>query len=142
MNQYQNAPRVHHVEHRRTNPLKVIGIMLACALALLLAVYVSVALYFSGRFMPNTTAGGMSLSLMSSSEAEQSLKNKLDDYTLSVSGQGLDLKLTASEAGLAVNTSAIIDDMLSDVNPWLWPFQIGAQHDESAKLVAGSSGTI
>lgn len=141
MNQYQNAPRGFHVEHRRANPLKVIGIMLACAVALLLVVYVSVALYFSGRFMPNTTAGGMSLSLMSSSEAEQSLKNKLDDYALSVSGQGLDLKLTASEAGLAINTSAVINDMLSDVNPWLWPFQIGVPHDESAKLVAGSSGT-
>ena len=141
MNQYQNAPRGFHIKHRRTNPFKVIGIMLGCLLALALVVYVGVALYFSGRFMPNTTAGGMSLSLMSSSEAEQALKNKLSDYTLSVSGEGFSLELSAADAGLAVNTTAVINDMLSDVNPWMWPMQIGAQHDESSKLVAGSSGT-
>ena len=141
MTNYQHAPRGFHVEHRRANPFKVIAIMLGCLLALALVAYAGVALYFSGRFMPNTTAGGMSLSLMSSADAEQALNNKLSDYTLSVSGQGLDLELSASDAGLAVNPSAVIEDMLSDVNPWMWPFQIGQQHDESAKLVAGSSGT-
>lgn len=141
MNNYQNTSRGFHVEHRRAHPLKVIGIMLGCILALLLIVYIGVAVYFSGRFMPNSEAGGLNLSFKTSAEAEQALNDKLNNYSLSISGQGLDLKLSAAEAGLAVNTSAIVDDMLSDVNPWMWPFQISSQHDESQKLVAGSSGT-
>lgn len=141
MNNYQHAPRGYHVGHRRANPAKVIGIMIGCLVALALVVYAGVAFYFSGRFMPNTTAGGVSLSLMSANDAEKALQSKLDNYTLSISGQGLDLQLTAADAGLAVNTSSLIKDMLNDVNPWLWPFQIAAQHDESAKLVAAASGT-
>ena len=59
---------------------------------------------------------------MSANDAEKALQSKLDNYTLSISGQGLDLQLTAADAGLAVNTSSLIKDMLNDVNPWLWPF--------------------
>lgn len=134
-----NTLRASHGQHRRTNPLTVISIMAGCIVALLLVVYVVVALYFTGRFMPNTTAAGMSLSMMTAPTAENSLNDRLHNYRLEVSGEGLDLTLSPADTGQSIDSQAVVKDMLSDVNPWLWPFQIGSHHDESDKLIAGSS---
>lgn len=142
MNSRQSVPASPIIKHRRVSPLKAIALMLASLLFLCLVVYTGVAFYFSGRFMPQTTAANINFSFMTSSEAEEALNKKLNSYTLTISGRGFELELSSAQAGLAVNTSAIIEDMFRDVNPWLWPVQISAQHDESDKLVTESRGTV
>lgn len=131
----------HRASRRKQGPAKVVAIMLGCLVGLLVVVYLGVGIYFNGRFMPNSTAGSLNLSLMTASDAEKAISDATADYALSLSGQGLDVKLTSADLGLDADASAIVDAMLSDMNPWLWPFQIGAQHDESAALAEGANGT-
>ena len=141
MNENTRATYGYHADHSKPSPAKGIGIMLGCVLALLLVIYVGVSLYFTGRFMPNTTAGSLDLSLMSATDAEQAVSDAMEGYTLSLSGEGLDFNLTAADLDINANASDIVSDMLSNQNPWLWPFQLATQHDESAKLVANADGT-
>ncbi|OUO90512.1 hypothetical protein B5F40_06710 [Gordonibacter sp. An230] len=115
---------------------KVIGIGLAVLASLLLVAYVGVAVYFTGRFMPNSTVGDMDVSLMSSSEVQERLGEVIDSYELSIEGQGFDLVLSASDAGVFFDGPAVVGDMLADSNPWAWPFELGREHDETDKLVA------
>lgn len=126
---------------RRRKPFKVLGITFGVLIVLLLVAYAGVALYFTDRFMPNSTIGDINVSLMSASDAERALADSIDDYALSIDGQGFSLKLTASDAGLSIDEGKVVRSMLSDVNPWAWPAEIRRDHDETAKLVATYNGT-
>lgn len=116
--------------------LKIVGIVFGALFALLVVAYCAVAIYFNGRFMPHSTVGDMDVSLMTASEAEKVLGEAVDDYSLTIQGQGFKLSLTASDAGLQLDEKKVVQEMLSDVNPWLWPFEMNKQHDEGARLVA------
>lgn len=126
---------------RRHRPLKIIGIVFGVLIALLLVAYVGVALYFNGRFMPNASIGNLDTSLMSSADAEQALADSIDDYKLSITGQGFTLNLTASDAGLSIDSGAVVESALSEVNPWLWPLELREEHDGTANLVASYNET-
>lgn len=126
---------------RKRKPLKILGITLGVLVVLLLVAYAGVALYFTDRFMPNSTIGDINVSLMSAGDAERVLSDSIEDYALSIDGQGFSLKLTASDAGLSIDEGKVVRSMLSDVNPWAWPAEIRRDHDETAKLVATYNGT-
>ena len=120
----------------KRRPLKAVGIGVGVLVAFLLVAYVGVAVYFTGRFMPNSTVGDVDVSLMSSSEAQERLAEVIDGYELSIEGQGFELSLSASDAGMFFDGSAVVGDMLADMNPWAWPFELGREHDETDRLVA------
>ncbi len=121
---------------RKHRPLKIMGIALGVIVALVAAAYIGVSVYFTGHFMPNTSIGKVNVSLMSSSDAQRALADSVGKYKLSISGQGLKLDLTASDAGLSIDEGKVVKDALADVNPWLWPLELRKSHDETAKLVA------
>lgn len=126
---------------RRHKPLKILGITFGAIVALLLLAYAGVALYFTDRFMPNSSIGDLNVSLMSAGDAEKVLTDSIKDYELSIDGQGFSLKLNAADAGLSIDEGKVVKDMLSDMNPWAWPFELRKDHDETAKLVATYNGT-
>ena len=78
---------------------------------------------------------------MSAGDAEKVLSDSIKDYALSIDGQGFSLKLTATDAGLSIDTGKVVKDMLSDMNPWAWPSELRTEHDETAKFVATYNGT-
>ncbi len=124
-------------KHRVARGLLItLGVIIVLAAAL----YAGVALYFTDRFMPDTHAGTIQLSYMSSSEAEDALMDKVDNYSLTISGDDFALDLSSSDASLTMDTEAVVKSMLDEVNPWLWPTWIFQDHDESDKLVASSNG--
>ena len=129
------------VRERKHKPLKILGITLGAIVALLLIAYAGVALYFTDRFMPNSSIGDINVSLMSAGDAEKVLADSIKDYELSIDGQGFSLKLNATDAGLSIDEGKVVKDMLSDMNPWAWPFELQKEHDETAKLVATYNGT-
>lgn len=129
------------VRERKHKPLKILGITLGAIVALLLIAYAGVALYFTDRFMPNSSIGDINVSLMSAGDAEKVLADSIKDYELSIDGQGFSLKLSATDAGLSIDEGKVVKDMLSDMNPWAWPFELQKDHDETAKLVATYNGT-
>lgn len=127
--------------HRRISAPKIIGIVLGSILGLLLIAYVAGALYFSDRFMPNTTLGNHDVSLKSTADVQKTLDESLSDYSVSVAGQGFALKLSSEDAGVSFDGQNIAKAALSNTNPWLWPLEITRDRDETKSLAASADGT-
>lgn len=92
-------------------------------LAVLAAVYGGGVYVFSGRCLPNTTVDGVDCSLKSASELAAFIESQTDGYTLAVSGDGVDLTLTASDIDLGYDGDAYAGEVLSASNPWAWPLE-------------------
>lgn len=126
---------------RRLSALKVVGIVVGSIVALLLIAYAAGGIYFSGRFMPNTMLGGHDISLQTAADVQATLDDALNDYAVTVSGQGFSLKLSAQDAGVSFDSGAITAAALGNANPWLWPLEVTRTHDETDSLTASSSGS-
>lgn len=121
---------------------KKMGLIFGGAVAaLLVIVYLAGAFTFMDRFMPNTTIMGKDVSLKTSAEVQDLLTDVAKNYTLDVSGQDFSLKLTSSDMGTGINSERITDAMHADMNPWAWPVELFAAHDETDKL-ATSNGKL
>ena len=120
-------------------PLKIIGIVVAIIFGILLIAYVGVSIFFFGRFWPHTVVADLDVSTLTASDAQALISDAVDDYSLEVQGEGLSFTLTAADAGVSVDSSVLIAKMLGDVNPWMWPFEIMKQHDESSQLMLTST---
>ncbi|MEG2517786.1 MAG: L,D-transpeptidase family protein [Raoultibacter sp.] len=123
----------------RDKGLKIVGIVTAVIVGLLLLVYLAVSIFFFSRFWPNTTVADIDLSTMSASDAQSLITSVVSDYSLEVKGEGLSFTLTAADAGVSVDSSTLVANMLKDVNPWAWPFEITKHHDESSQLTLTST---
>ncbi|MEA5019566.1 MAG: L,D-transpeptidase family protein [Gordonibacter sp.] len=115
---------------RSRKPFIIGGIIVA----LLLAVYVSVAVYFTFHFMPNTKIAGSDVSLMSATEAEDVVVGVVDAYQFSLQGQGLKLSLKGSDLASSHSAAEVAREAMAAENPWAWPIEITQQHDQTQKL--------
>ena len=120
--------------------LKVFGITMAIILGVLALIYVAGALVFMGRFFPNTSMRDMDMSLKTPAEVDQVMQTTSSNYSLQLEGEGFSLKLSAADAGLAIDGEALARDVLANMNPWAWPYEIFQDHDET-KAVAASYST-
>lgn len=125
-------------EGRPSKAVKAVGITVGALVILLAGVYIAGGVYFTSHFYPNTSMGTLDLSLKGSDEASSLLTEAESDYALAVTGQGLSFEITSSQAGVGLDARAIIEDALSDSDPWLWPLRIAGSHDETDRLTAAS----
>lgn len=112
--------------HRRL--LWVIPVVI---IVLLAGAYVGGAVYFQSRFMPGTTLEGQDVSLRSADEVAAEKTASLDGYSLHVTGQGLDLTVSAPEIGLSYDGAAYAEAALAQVSPWAWPLEVFGTRDLS-----------
>ena len=103
--------------------------------ALLIAYLVGVAI-FSGHFWPNAKMGDTDISFKTPEEIALALEQDVESYTLRVHGDGLDVTLSASDAGVDFNAERIVSDMFEAANAWAWPLEVFSEHDETDALVA------
>ena len=89
--------------------------------ALLAAAYVAGALYFSEHCLPNTTVDGDDVSGKTKAEIASSIESQVDGYALAVSGDGVELSLTAEDIDLGYDGDAYAADVMGRANPWSWP---------------------
>ncbi len=115
---------------------KVVAIVIGVFVAILAIIYVAGAIFFMGRFFPNTFTGDTDLSMRPVSEVQQQLDQAISDYELTVTGQGFRLELNAEETGISADTAAVVESMHADANPWAWPLELFGTHDETDKLAA------
>lgn len=118
---------------------KIALIVLGVVACLLLVVYIVGAVVFMGRFYPNTTMGGLDLSMKTVEEAASLLSSAEENYVLHVKGEGLDFKVSSEDAGVGVDARAVVDSAHKDANPWMWPISILLGHDTSSHLIATSN---
>ncbi|MEG2726247.1 MAG: L,D-transpeptidase family protein [Eggerthellaceae bacterium] len=125
------------VEGKR--PGKIALITLGIILGVLLLVYVGVSLFFFNRFWPNTALADLDISTMNASDTQALISDAVNDYSLEVKGEGLSFTLTAADAGISLDSTALVAKMLEDVNPWMWPVELTKHHDASNELVLSSA---
>lgn len=112
------------------------GIAAGVFFGVLLVVYLAGAFVFMGRFFPNTAVSGLDISMKSPEEVGVILDDAVGDYKLVVTGQGLNFSLSAEQIGMTLDSAAISEGMMKDVNPWAWPIEVFKQHDETESMVA------
>lgn len=107
---------------------------------ILLVIYLIGAFVFSGRFVPNSKLGAFDISFKTSAEVQQMLDDALDDYSISISGEGFSYTAYGADAGLDIDYAATLDAIHRDLNSWKWPLLlITGVHNETSKIVATSS---
>ena len=77
------------------------------------AVYLGGVAVFSNVFMPQTRLNGQDVSLMPGADAAALAEGPLSSYSFHVTGDGLDLTVTADEAGLTRDGQAMAAKALS-----------------------------
>lgn len=121
---------------KKRRALKIFGITVASLLALVAVVYLAGAFIFMGRFFPHSTIIGMDISGKTPEEVHEMLDSVLGDYTFKVEGHGLDLTLSATDMGMSLDSKSIADNLLAEMNPWAWPYEIFQTHDDTDDLVS------
>ena len=93
----------------------------AVAALLVAAIYGGGAFYFGTHFLPNTTIEGRDVSLQTVSELEAALDHEIADYSMHVTGDGLDLTISAADVDLQVNSSRYVEEAKAQQSQWTWP---------------------
>ncbi len=114
-----SAPADEPKGHRPSK--KAVFAIVGGGVAALVAVYVGVALFFANTFMPNTTVDGRDVSLMSRQALIDALNQSSIDYSLAVTGDGVDFTVEGADIGLGVDGEAYADEALDATDPWSWP---------------------
>lgn len=115
-------------------------IAVAAVVVVLILAYIGVGIFFSSHFYPGTALAGNDLSLKSASEAEAIIDDEVSDYSLSVTGDGVYFEITSAEAGASLDSKELVEDLLADNNPALWPIGLVGSHDLTKSLAFSSAG--
>lgn len=91
--------------------------------------YFSGVYVYSHRFFPHTTFGALDVSNTSFEDATKIIDDNEKDYSLAVTGQGLDFAITPDESGMDISAEQIVDAARTTMNPWTWPAQWFKEHD-------------
>ena len=115
---------------------RIVGIVFGIILGTLLVVYLVGVAVFSGHFWPKAKIDSSDISFKTPDEVASILERGIDDYSLRVHGDGLDVTLSAHEAGVQFDAERIAEDMFAQANQWAWPVEAFSDHDETDSLVA------
>lgn len=115
---------------------KVAAIVCGSVVGVLLVAYLIGVAVFSGHFWPNAKMGDTDISFKTPEEITSALEQGVEKYSLRIHGDGLDVTLSANEAGVDFNAERIVSGMFDDANAWAWPLEAFSDHDETDALVA------
>ncbi len=115
---------------------RIAGIVIGVIFGILLVVYLVGVAIFSGHFWPKAMIGSRDISFQTPDEVTSVLEQGIEKYSLRVHGDGLDVTLTANEAGVRFNAEQIVNEMFAEANEWAWPVEVFREHDETDSLVA------
>lgn len=108
---------------------KKVWIAAAAVIGLLAIGYFSGTYIYSHRFFPNTTFGSVDVSNKTFEEAQTTIEKSARDYSLTVTGQGLDFVVTPAESGMNLDADAIVTTASAQMNPWAWPVELFGEHN-------------
>lgn len=105
------------------------ALVVAGALVVLVGgAYLGGVAYFGSTYLPGTTLNGRDVSLKTVNEAASELQDELDGYSLHVTGNGVDLTVTAADVSLTCNAEEAANEALAQTNVWAWPLEISGTH--------------
>lgn len=108
---------------------KKVWIAVAAAAGLLAIAYFSGVYAYSSRFFPHTSFGSVDVSNKTFTDAQVAIEESARDYSLAVTGQGLDFTVTPAESGMELDASTIVQSAHKKMNPWAWPAHLFKEHN-------------
>ncbi len=123
-------------EEKKSRTKKIVAIVVGAVAAVLVAAYAAGGVYFSDHFYPGATLNGEDISMQSTEEVAARINQIASDYSLQVSGNGLDFTVSSEEMGIEVDGEKIAADAMSENNPWSWPLELNKAHDVTEKLIS------
>jgi hypothetical protein len=113
-----------------------VGRIIAIICAILLAIYVAGAFFFMDHLYPESTMSKQNVGLKTSSDIASAVTSIGQDYSVKVSGDGLDFSVSSSQMGMTIDGQKVATAIFADHNPWAWPVEIAQNHDVSRSLVS------
>lgn len=103
-------------------------VLLALAVALV-GVYLAGAVAFMNVFMPNTRLNGEDVSLKSVGDVAQANAASVDSFGLSITGDGLDLQVSAADIKAKYDGSAYARSAIKQQRVFVWPLELLESHE-------------
>lgn len=113
-------------------------IVAACAI-----IYIGMGMFFQNHFVFNTTVNGVDYSLESPSKVEKIMKQKVDNYSLTLVGSdGSTEAISGDEIGVAYKSGGEVEELIKQQDGWAWisslfekneiVTSVGVSYDETA----------
>ena len=108
-------------EQMRQQQIRKILLFTTAGLLAVVLFYVLAAAYYRTRFLPRTSINGIAVGGRRVEDAEKSLKNSVEEYTLTVTLRGGEKEMiTADDIELTYISGNETAEILSSQNPLLW----------------------
>ncbi len=113
-------------------------IVAACAV-----IYIGMGLFFQNHFVFNTTVNGVDYSLESPSKVEKIMRQKVDNYSLTLIGSdGSTEAIAGDQIGVAYKSGGEVEELIKQQDGWAWfsslfekneiVTSVGVTYDEAA----------
>lgn len=107
-----------------------------------LVLYLVLSFWFSFHYYPFTNIGQVEVGGMDVQTASEAIGEAVDGYSLQVEGEGdVAFTVTASEAGLALDTDDLARQAMDADSGFLWPLFLLLPHDHSDVMLASTEAS-
>ena len=120
-----------HKSHTGRN----VGIALGVIAGVILVAYIAGFAFFSGHFYPGTSISGHDVSMKNQGDVAEVVNEIASDYSIEVSGEGLDFTVSSQEMGIQVDGNNVAQKALAANDPASWPLQVNKSHDITEYMV-------
>lgn len=129
-----SAELINKKSARRRKTAKVLGITSLSLVGAIAAIYFVGVFVFSTHFMPNTHISDIDLTMKTAQDVNSDFEKKIGNYTVKVTGNGMNLKVKSTDVDLKIDTYGISRDIFERQNPWAWPVEVFVDHDGTDTL--------
>lgn len=128
---------------KNKNGGKIATITIASIVAACGVIYIGMGLFFQNHFVFNTTVNGVDYSLESPSKVEKIMKQKVNNYALTIVGSdGSREAISGDEIGVAYESGGEVEELIKQQEGWAWISSlfekneiitsVGVSYDETA----------
>ena len=100
---------------------KALLIAIGAIVAAILAVYLGMSIYYSERFLMNTTVNGMDCNGKTVKQVENMMQTSVEEYVLTLEERhGITEEIKGTDIGIKYNGVDIIKEAMNEQNSFLW----------------------
>ena len=120
---------------------KRLGVAAAIIVGVLGVGYLGGVALFATHFFPNTNIASVDISWDAPEQAAAELDETVGNFSFKVKGQGMNLTVTSSQAGMALDARAVADAVLERQLAWEWPLCVFDEHDMTEAVADAMSAS-
>lgn len=122
-------------EKHRIKISKKAIIIITAVVAVLAAIYIGVAMYYSERFLIKTTINGEDCAGMTVKEVENYMQSQVENYTLTIKERnGVSEEIKGTDIGIQYKGVDIIKEAFAEQNSYAWILSFYNANDIEAKV--------